>query len=109
MSRVGLVEELLLDGSTSGCDGGPDVVGEASLGTSVVLDDGVAEFIRVVSDTQVNGVILPIAIVDGLDVETRTIERQQLEAGDVGPAGNMLVGLRKWISMVHVALRARLT
>lgn len=95
MSQVGLVEELLLDGSTSGCDGRPDVVGEASLGTSVVLDDGIAELICVVSDAQVDGVVLPVAIVDRLEVETWTIERQLLEAGDIGPTGNMLVGLRK--------------
>lgn len=95
MNQVGLVEEFLLDGLASGRDGGLDVVGEASLGTSVVLDDGITELILVVSDAQVNCVILPVAIVDGLNVETWTIERQLLEAGHVGPARDMLVGLRK--------------
>jgi hypothetical protein len=83
----------LLDDPTGGCNGGLNVVFESSLGTSIVLDDGVAEIVGVVSLAEVDRIVLPATVVDGLGVETWTMERELLEEGQVGPARDVAVDL----------------
>jgi hypothetical protein len=91
--RDGLVGVGDLDVVDAGGDGGGEVLLEASLWASAGLLDGVAELVSVLGDAEVDGVVLPVAVEDVLQVQAGTVERKLLERVGVCPAGDMLVGL----------------
>jgi hypothetical protein len=74
MSRESLVGVVDLDALDASADSSLDILLEACLGTGVGLRDGVAELVNVLGHTEVCGVVLPVAIEDVLEVQTRTIE-----------------------------------
>jgi hypothetical protein len=74
VSRESLVGVVDLDALDASADSSLDILLEACLGTGVGLRDGVAELVNVLGHTEVCGVVLPVAIEDVLEVQTRTIE-----------------------------------
>jgi hypothetical protein len=101
--RDGLVGVGDLDVVDAGSDGGGEVLLEASLWASAGLLDGVAELVNVLGDAEVDGVVLPVAVEDVLQVQAGTVERKLLERVGVCPAGDMLVGLWKESGSGHMS------
>lgn len=88
-------DEVDGDVALAGSNSGIEVIDEAGLRTGVGLNDVVTEFIRVVGDAVVDGVILPITIEDGLGVDTGAVERELRELVDIDPARDVLVRLQQ--------------
>jgi hypothetical protein len=89
-----LVDAVRVEVLAAQHDGCVDINFEVGLGASVRFNDVLAKLVRVVSDAQVESVVMPITVEDGLEVEARAVERQLEELGSVGPVGDVFIGLR---------------